>query len=165
MLPAKAIKAISIPTRKTASNSRLLPATNKKPVPQPMASAALPISIAVSQGIRCIREAHQLAKRFTRALTGIITGFIGYGYCGGSQRPCRKTVNPWPNVGSALIRIKAWPPPSRYGLVGGPRTLCPRTCPGPRRQGICRHTPSGTPAARTSGGGVAKSPKLPAHVR
>jgi hypothetical protein len=57
------------------------------------------------------------------AIEAFITGFTGCGYCGGSQRPCRKTVNRWPNIGAALIRIKAWPPSSRYGVVGGPRTL------------------------------------------
>jgi hypothetical protein len=34
----------------------LLPVTSKKPTPQPTPSAALPISIATSQGIRRIRE-------------------------------------------------------------------------------------------------------------
>ena len=77
--------------------------------------------------------ARLVATAAADCLTVSLVSLVGI-TAGVSQRPCRKTVNRWPKIGAALIRIKAWPPSPRYGLVGGPRTLCPRTCPGPRRQ-------------------------------
>jgi hypothetical protein len=77
-------------------------------------------------------------------LTRIITVSLVAVTAGAPRDRAGKTVNPWPNIGAALIRIKAWPPSSRYGLVGGPRTLCR---PGLVRfpGGASSRTLSGTP--------------------
>jgi hypothetical protein len=80
------------------------------------------------------------------------------------EYPCKVPVSQslklnlarWPNIGAALIRIKAWPPSSRYGLVGGPRTLCPGLVRVPG--GACMpRAGRGLPAARTSDGGARQS--------